>query len=340
MKNIVLCFDGADGRSGTRDTTHALTLFQLFDGVDGQIAWYHPGTPEPVAAGHRRRPGRRRREAAVDDTRATVVTAYQFLLRRWRPGDWIFLFGVGRGGYCARALARLLGTVGVLPQRCDTLSDYVLATYPMPRTERSAQDWQRVNRLAGQLAGGQDIRVPVHFLGLWDTVRPPGRRPPSGPEPLTNVLTGRHAVAIDGGPRGEHGLDPDRIEEVWFRGTHTDVAGGTPLAGIALDWILDGAITAGALVRADHRFAAPAASESDAVVPAAGARWMRKLPEDATVHASVDVYLRSHPRYWRRLPAHVVWGDRDWLARGERLVSDRRAPLVVPAATELLTAAS
>lgn len=340
MKNIVLCFDCFDGRPETRAATHAQTLFRLFDGIGGQTVWYHPGTPEPAVDGRRRRVGPRRQAANVDDTRATIVAAYEFLLGCWEPTDWIFLFGAGRGGYCAQALARLLGTVGVLPDRCDNLSEYVLATYAMPRTERTAQDWQRVNRLAGLLAGGQDIRVPVHFLGLWDTVKPPGQSRSGGPEPLTNVLTGRHAVAIDGGPRGEHGLDPERIEEVWFRGSHGDVAGGTPLAGIPLDWILDGAVAAGALVRDDHRFAAPAPSESDALIPAARTPWMRKLPADAAVHASVDVYLRSHPRYWRRLPARVAWADRDWLARGERLVSRPRAPIVAPVASELLTAAS
>jgi len=38
------------------------------------------------------------------------------------------------------------------------------------------------------------------------------------------------------------------------------------------------------------------------------------------VHASVDMYLRANPDYWRRLPGHVVWADTDWLARSERLV--------------------
>jgi hypothetical protein len=43
------------------------------------------------------------------------------------------------------------------------------------------------------------------------------------------------------------------------------------------------------------------------------------------------VYLRAHPEYWRRLPDRVVWSDRDWLARGERLVPAGATPAIVPA---------
>jgi hypothetical protein len=54
------------------------------------------------------------------------------------------------------------------------------------------------------------------------------------------------------------------------------------------------------------------------------------------VHASVDVYLRAHPEYWRRLPAHVVWADTDWLARSERLVD--AGPLTAPVEPVVLVA--
>src|SRR6185369_10037764 len=110
----------------------------------------------------------------------------------------IFMFGVGRGASCAHALTRLLGTVGVLPD----LMDYVLATYALPRTRRSPQDWQRVTMLAARLAGHREIGVPVQFLGLWDMAKAPSRRE----TPVTNVVAGRHAVAVEGGhgPRAGH----------------------------------------------------------------------------------------------------------------------------------------
>ena len=61
---------------------------------------------------------------------------------------------------------------------------------------------------------------------------------------------------------------------------------------------------------------------------------------DALVHAGVDIYLRAHPEYRRRLPAQVVWADIDWPARSERLVCAAEA---LPAAGEhaaLVAAAS
>lgn len=315
-----------------RSTTNVETLLRLLDKDGDQITWYHSGAREPSAGSRRLR----RRGTAADNARAVIAEAYEFLIDWWEPGDRIFIFGVGRGGYCAQALARLLGTVGMLPD----LMDYVLAAYALPRTRRTPQDWLRVTQLATQLAGNDEIGVPVEFLGLWDVARVPGAPRVSTPEPLLNVCAGRHAVAVDGGPLGEHVLpSSDSLEEVWFRGAHCDVAGGPgacwPLAGITLDWMLDGAVRAGIAVRPGYRYSAPTPSEFDALAESAHTVSIRKLPAQAVVHASVDVYLREHPQYWRRLPAHVIWADTDWLARSERLIHAPSTPRAVP---QVLTA--
>jgi uncharacterized protein (DUF2235 family) len=334
VKNIVLCFDRARHHSGLRDATNAESLLHLLDESDEQITWYHPGTPATDGSTLARL---RWREAAADDARTAIAEAYEFLVDNWSRGDRIYLFGVGRGAYCAHALAQLLGTVGVLPD----LMDYVLAAYAVPRTRRSPQDWRRVTAVAARLAGHREIGVPVQFLGLWDMVSVPGRH--AAREPLTNVVAGRHAVAIDGrfGPR--HLVSsPDCVEEVWFRGAHCDVAGGPgacwPLADIALDWMLDGAMQAGVTVRDASHCEAPAPSEYDAVAGSAHTISLRRLPASPLVHASVDIYLRAHPEYWRRLPARVVWTDVDWLARSERLV--RAEPSALPAKPAVLAAAA
>ena len=320
MKNIVLCFDRARDHPGPRDATNAESLLRLLDESDEQITWYHPGRRVPPSAGHKLA-RLRWREAALVDARAVIAEAYEFLVDWWEPGDRIYLFGVGRGAYCAHALTRLLGTVGVLPD----LVDYVLAAYAVPRTRRSPQDWRRVTLLAARLAGSREIGVPVQFLGLWDMVNVPGRQATS--EPLTNVVAGRHAVAVDGrhGPFAGHLVSsPECVDEVWFRGAHCDVGGGPgacwPLADIALDWMLDGAVQSGVTVRGASQCEAPAPSEYDALAGSARTISLRRLPASPLVHASVDIYLRAHPEYWRRLPAEVVWADTDWLARGERLV--------------------
>ena len=346
VKNIVLCLDRTRDHPGLRDATNAEALFRLLDTGPSQHRWYHSGARTSLASGGARL-ALRWREAAIDDARAGITKAYSLLIDSWEPGDRIFIFGVGRGAYCARELSRLLGTVGVLPAEWDDLLDYVLAAYALPRTRRTPQDWRRVSRLAAGLAGRREIAVPVQFLGLWDTVRVPGLPKLSPADPLSNVIAGRHAVAIDGGygPFGEHlvAAGNDRIEEVWFRGAHCDIAGGTgacwPLADIALDWVLDGAVRAGATVRAGDRNQAPAPTDLDALAGSARTISCRSLPPDSLVHASVDIYLRAHPEYWRRLPAQVLWADVDWLARGERLVRTAE-PLSATAQPDTLAAAS
>ena len=334
MKNVVLCFDRARDHPGPRDATNAEALLRLLDESDEQITWYHPGTAVPAA--ERGKLARLRwRETAADEARTAIAEGYEFLVESWAPGDRIYLFGVGRGAGCAHALARLLGTVGVLPD----LRDYVLAAYAVPRTRRSPQDWRRVTLLAARLAGHREIGVPVEFLGLWDMAAVAGRHGTT--EPLANLVAGRHAVAIDG-RRDLHHLasSPDKVEEVWFRGAHGDVAGGpgacAPLAEIALDWMLAGAVAAGLTTRDLGPCKAPTPSERDALAGIARAMSLRRLPASPLVHASVEMYLRAHPEYWRRLPAQVVWADSDWLARSERLVHSVGAP--APAEPVVLTA--
>ena len=328
MKNVVLCFDQIRHQPGTGGDTNATALFRLLERSDRQVGWYHAGTPR-----------RARPRDAVADARATIGDAYAFVARNFEPDDRLLVFGAGRSGFCAQALTRLLGTVGVLPPRWDELDDYVVSAYGLPRTRRTPQEWARVTRLATEFNGGDATAIPVSYLGLWDALRP-STLPTPPTAPVCNVVAGRHAVAVDGGMLGHRlvGVPSDRVEEVWFRGGHRDVAGGAgacePLTRIALDWVLDGALAAGALLESDDIGGPCAPSQTDALAGSARNLPLRRLPVDARVHASVDVYLRAHPEYWRRLPERVVWSDQDWLARGERLVASAAAPAVVPAELE------
>jgi uncharacterized protein (DUF2235 family) len=338
VKKLVLCFDRARRYPGP-DATNAARLFHLLDTGAGQFDWYHPGSR---TADHRGRWNVLRwRERAADDARAAIAEAYEFLVDQWEPGDRIFMFGGGRGGYCAQTLTRLLATVGVLPD----LRDYVLSAYSMPRTDRTQQDWDRVTQVTSQLAEQRQMSVPVWFLGLWDAMKIPGFTRRTMPDPMPNVVLGRHAVAIDA-PCGERlvASASDRIEEVWFRGAHCDVAGGPracqPLADITFEWMLDGAVRAGLAVSSACRRTAPAPSQRDALTETAHTVSMRKLPDSAALHASVDMYLREHPTYWRRLPAEVVWSDTEWSARSERLTPAKSTRAPAAEKTEVAAAAS
>lgn len=335
MKNIALCFDRVRDRRGpgasSGGATNAAALTELLVTDDHQVVWWCPSSTD-----ERRLTSVR---THVDSARAHVSAAYALLVERWSPGDRLFLFGSGRGAACAQALARLLGTVGVL--RAAELTgwttaefrQYVLATYAVPRTPREPSDWQRVRELATRISGGDDVAVEVTYLGLWDSTPIPGVPRARDPEPLPTVRAARHARAIDGAAhRRTQPLTPtvgpgapQHIEEVWFRGAHGDVAGGphacAALAELSLDWVLDGAVRAGVVIEPSVRpHRAPAPDLADTAPTHLHPLPAGKVPPDAAVHASVQTYLRAHPSYWRRLPSHVVWADPEWAARAERLV--------------------
>lgn len=336
MKNIALCFDHVRDRTGSAGSGNTAAIATLLGAADDQIVW--TATPPANPTAHRFAV-RRHHRPEFATARTAVAGGYEFLVDCWEPGDRLYLFGAGRGGVAALALARLLGTVGVLRGTDLTgwtaaeFREYVLNTYAMPRTRRDAADWRRIGRLAADLAGRRDVAVEVAYLGLWDTVAVPG----ASAGWCGNVAAVRHAVAIDGGigPFAVQRLEPaPTVEEVWFHGAHCDVVGAhnacAPLAGIALDWVLDGAVKAGATLGVPASQRIPAADVADALSGSAHPLPLRRLPADAAVHASVESYLRIHPSYWRRLPAHVRWADLEWAARAERLLASPPAPVVAP----------
>ena len=306
-----MCFE-AD-RAGAA-TTNCIALADLLD-AEQQLLWHGAGD--------------------------SVADGYRFLAQQWRVGDRIFAFGAGTGAFGALALTRLLDTIGVGhpypndPLRDDALVDHALATWALPRSHRTPADWDRLNRLAAELRGGR-AGVTVHYLGLWDMAKPAGLQSLSAPN---NVLSGRHALAIDERQAPEQVVCPN-VDEVWFRGTHTDVTGdGHPeLARITLDWVLDGARRAGLGTRKDIELPCPTVRDALATshrTPAmnllAGVRFpnrRRVVPDGAQVHASVETYLVAHGDYWERLPQCLLWADIGWPQRGERLAAvGQRVPL-------------
>lgn len=330
MKNVVLCFDQIRDSSDARSASNATVLFNLLDQSADQLCWYRA---ESMVRCHGVGP-------RVDE-RSALDGAYAFLRRHWLPGDRVFVFGVGRAAYCAQALVRLLNTVGVLPSDLDDLVDFCVGAYSSPRTVRNGAQWRAVRDFVAGLVGGESGETPT-YLGIWDAARPVTMPPPPA-EPLV-VASGRHAMAADGAPsllRRPLPVGAEGIEETWFRGGHCDVAGGPGscegLRRIAFDWVADGAMTAGLRLRPGARHDVP--HHGDALAGSARGLPLRTVPSGAAVHASVEVYLQAHPAYWHRLPAWVVWADRDWLSRGERLVPQVEAAPVGDPEVEMASAA-
>ncbi len=187
-----------------------------------------------------------------------IRRAYGFLSSRYRAGDRIFLIGYSRGGYAVRSLAGMIDQVGLLRAENATERNVLTAYrhYQSPPGSQAAQVFTREFCHA---------TAPVEMVGCWDTVKALGLRLPflwrwsEGTHAFHNhhlgptIKHGFHALAID---ETRTVFTPvlwdcppdwnDRVEQVWFRGTHGDVGGhlmgyvaARPLANIPLVWMLE-----------------------------------------------------------------------------------------------------
>ncbi|MFC9294509.1 DUF2235 domain-containing protein [Streptomyces sp. NPDC057011] len=345
-KNIVVCLDGTGNQLKARGNTNVVKLYEMLDLRDptAQIAYYDPGVGTFSAAGAWSLPARKLSRlfglAFGSGLKANLAEAYTYLMHHYEPGDRILLFGFSRGAYTARALAGLLKAVGLLRPGSENLVPYAIAVYAKNR-DWSPDDWKQLHHFAGSFSRKVDERtgIPVHFMGVWDSVKAAGvlrwnlrwlftRRIP-------NVGRVRHAVSIDEKrrpyeeylvlPPEEAGAAGPVIDEVWFAGVHSDV-GGTfeddpKLPAVTLKWIVDGALDSGLLLKdgayADHLTLGPA--HALGTVHRMGAVWAlltyrrRRVPDGARVHETVRLRVEDDAGYGQRIPAGVVWADKDWL---------------------------
>jgi uncharacterized protein (DUF2235 family) len=266
-RNLIICCDGTNNQFG-EENTNVLKLFSLAaKGIEEQLAFYDPGVGTfsataaltPLMKWVTRQMG----SAFGYGVSRNIANAYDFLSSHYQPNDRIFLFGFSRGAYIARAVAALVHACGLIHHQNRNLIPYAIELF---KTE-SAKAEKRANLLHSHLeipvcnafASEFSARPPIHFLGLWDTVKSVGTiyNPLKLPFTAWNptVMAVRHAVSIDERrkffrqnlwSRGT-GLD---IKQVWFAGVHADVGGGygeaeNGLAKISLTWMLNEAIEAG-----------------------------------------------------------------------------------------------
>jgi uncharacterized protein (DUF2235 family) len=265
--------------------------------------------------------------AAGCGLKANVREMYRALAERYRgEEDQVFLFGFSRGAFTVRALAGLIYRCG-LPRRGDDADRCFDRAWELYQPMR--RDPAKVKGLKDEIA--MHDRFAVHFLGIWDTVKSYGGLWPVMLPHLRHnpqVRTVRHALALDehrgwfdattwgqldsdAAGAGKR-LNPDElpeyrtqnIEEVWFRGCHSDIGGGdeeTETAATALRWMLREAWAFGLRVNG--------LGESDANCPAA--------THHGAIHESMTWWWRLIdliPRcgidnsgvYPRRVPA---WGS-------------------------------
>ncbi|MDD5330280.1 MAG: DUF2235 domain-containing protein [Sulfuricella sp.] len=273
MRNLVVCCDGTwnapeDMKSGVPVPTNVVRLYNALADADAQgnpqIGYYHPGV------GTEGGPLKRLWEGGVGaGLDRNIMSAYRWLAAHYRTGDRLFLFGFSRGAFTVRSLGGMMSVCGLLD--LSGLDD--------------GETWRRVEaayregyrRRKGNWAGdwafhggnGTGGTVPIHFLGVWDTVGALGIPDDLGVLDLLdfpsryrfhhtelgkNVLNARHAVALD---EKRASFTPtlwtaqegcSSVKQTWFPGVHCDVGGGYAQKGLAdgaLRWMMDEAAALG-----------------------------------------------------------------------------------------------
>lgn len=279
-RNLVVCCDGTSNEIGEL-LSNVLKLYRIAEKSDNQLTFYQPGIGTiamPNAWGRWRQKARSVFEMATGrGLDRDVLNAYRFLAQHYRDGDRIFLFGFSRGAYTVRVLAGMIYLIGLLREHQVNFAGYALKAY---KAARQSDDYDTAREFSDVVRAQC---VPIHFLGVWDTVASvivPGRLPFSRLRleelPFTThnpaVRAFRHAVAIDEfrrmfrNEKWEAGqiFKPNRhasgewpgqdSREVWFAGCHSDVGGGfreteSALSKFPLLWMLEQATTQGLRVR-------------------------------------------------------------------------------------------
>ena len=200
---------------------------------------------------------------------SNVRQLYKALADSYEDGrSVIYLIGFSRGAFTVRALAGLVHRCGLLrPQHTKFRSRFKEA-YRLYKRHRP-QTWK-----VDAFKDREHVRTPcVRFLGIWDTVKAYGGvLPKSLPHLRRNpsVEVVRHALSLDEErswfiPTSWGGIDsdpppleqrkeckrPQHVEEIWFRGSHSDVGGGLEddcASKAPLRWMLNEAASAGLLL--------------------------------------------------------------------------------------------
>jgi len=203
-----------------------------------------------------------------------VQNAYQDVVNNYEQGDEIYILGFSRGAYAARALAGMIDASGIQQAADQTTLDILWDHYRIDPAVRhgtkaaSSGDRKTIesyNEVAAQKS--IDAQPRIKCVGVFDTVGSYGVPAGFGFAALGRYFTmaflgfhdtqfgkhvdvGLHAVAVDErrrpfvptfwtAPKGNP--PPGHVEQTWFAGSHCDIGGGNPDAGLsdeALIWMI------------------------------------------------------------------------------------------------------
>ncbi len=196
-KNIVVCSDGTGNSGGRSDGTNVWRIRQAVSTSDDkslqQVVIYNDGVGTEGF-----RPLAILGLAFSYGVTRDLETLYERLMRVYEPGDRIYLFGYSRGAFTIRTFAFILYRCGLAGCRdgnkqlsedqIKTIARKAIKAYKLRHTgldqsfrdtyglsgeELSfAQDWFDPSEYSSLEEAREDGkgRVPIEFVGVWDTV--------------------------------------------------------------------------------------------------------------------------------------------------------------------------
>ena len=269
MTNLVVCCDGTwntadQEKGGVPIPTNVVRLYNLVAEKDAagveQKKYYHPGVGTDGGL-----LGRALGGGIGLGLDRNIKSGYRWLCANYAAGDRIFLFGFSRGAYTARSLGGMVTRFGLIDpaelgekQVWERIDDLFDNGYRVKGATRASFIEKKYGFKKGE--NGNDI--PIHFIGVWDTVGALGIPDHLGVLNLLDdprkykfhdtdlnplVKFARHALAID---EMRASFEPtlwtnteDRdVKQIWFPGAHSDVGGGYPEIGLAngsLIWMIE-----------------------------------------------------------------------------------------------------
>lgn len=275
MKKIVLLSDGTGNSAAKRHKTNVWRLYNALDLHKGdQIAMYDDGVGSQEFLLFKLLGG-----AFGWGLKRNVIELYKFLSRNYvdrgcdETSDRIYLFGFSRGAFTVRVLVGLIDKCGLCTDFGSEreLHATARANYAIYRENykglRLARLIPRIRdrRLLRNRTRLDDKKPPkIEFIGVWDTVDAYGvpvdelaklwdrfvfRMRFDNRKLNDGVIKACHALSIDDERHTFHPVlwteagecNPERIEQVWFPGVHSDVGGGyarDALSLVSLDWMI------------------------------------------------------------------------------------------------------
>lgn len=277
-RKLIVCLDGT-GNEIEKNESNILRLYKCLKHSEQQRVYYEPGVgtlnTRPFARVLWEKPALLAGLVFGRGLEANVLRSYDFLCRNYRDGDQLYFFGYSRGAYTARVLAGFINQFGLVAPHELHLIKPVFRAYRRISEGDPRESYAKL-RVCQQFF--HLTHPPIRFLGLWDTVSSMLRfRFGKGTfveygthadvDENPSVKSVRHALSIDetrrffrqqlwteGQPyhgnrfRQKSDPPPQDVKQVWFSGTHTDVAGSVAekeagLAKITMEWMraeLDG----------------------------------------------------------------------------------------------------